>query len=92
MIAQAGQAGQALAPVLLVERLAPPPQHLVLLRQLSDPGAPPPPQPAVLRRGADSHLGALAGGHELAPPAGPRTRIAPAARPRQLSGVLALPR
>ena len=35
------QAGQALAPVLLVERLAPPPQHLVLLRQLSDPGAPP---------------------------------------------------
>ena len=28
----------------------PPPQHLVLLRQLLDPGAPPQPQPAVLRR------------------------------------------
>ena len=40
------QAGQALAPVLLPQRLAPPPQHLVLLRQLSDPGAPPQPQPA----------------------------------------------
>ena len=61
------QAGQALAPVLLVERLAPPPQHLVLLRQLSDPGAPPQPQPAVLRRAADGHLGALANGHKLAP-------------------------
>ena len=31
-------------------------QHLVLLRQLSDPGAPPQPQPAVLRRTADGHL------------------------------------
>ena len=47
------QAGQALAPVLLVERLAPPPQHQ--------------PQPAVLRRAADGHLGALADGHELPP-------------------------
>ena len=28
-------------PVLLPQRLAPPPQHLVLLRQLSDPGLPP---------------------------------------------------
>ena len=61
------QAGQALAPVLLVERL-------VLLRQLSDPGAPPQPQPAVLRRAADGHLGALADGHAASPPAGPRTR------------------
>ena len=55
----------------------------VLLRQLSDPGAPP--QPAVLRRAADGHLGALADGHELAPPAGPRTRTGPAARPRRQS-------
>ena len=31
------QAGQALTPIILVERLAPPPQHLVLVRQLSDP-------------------------------------------------------
>ena len=61
------QPGQALAPVLLSQRLAPPPQHLVLLRQLSDPRAPPQPQPAVLRRAADGHLGALADGHKLAP-------------------------
>ena len=50
---------RAVAPVLLVERLTPPPQHLVLLRQLSDPGAPPQSQPAALRRAADGHLGAL---------------------------------
>ena len=57
----------SLAPVLLPQRLAPPLQHLVLLRQLSDPRVPPQPQPAVLRRAADGHLGALADGHELAP-------------------------
>ena len=36
---------QALAPVLLPQRLTPPSQHLVLLQQLLDPGAPPEPSP-----------------------------------------------
>ena len=80
------QPGQPLAPVLLPQCLAPPLQHLVLLRQLSDPCAPPQPQPAVLRRAADGHLGALANGHKLAPP---RTRTGPAARPwRQSASTL----
>ena len=35
------------------------------LWQLSDPRVPPQPQPAVLRRAADGHLGALADGHKL---------------------------
>ena len=92
------QPGQALAPVLLVERLAPPPQHLVLLRQLSDPGAPPQPQPAVLRRAADGHLGAL-GGHELAPrlpqvlaPEQPRLHVRGVKAPPLLDGRQGLPR
>ena len=93
------QAGQVLAPVLLPQRLAPPPQHLALLRQLSDPGAPPQPQPAVLRRAADGHLGALAGGHELAlrlpqvlAPEQPRLHVRGVKAPPLLDGRQGLPR
>ena len=64
------QPGQALALVLLSQRLAPAAQHL----------APSQPQPAVLRRAADGHLGALAG---ASPGAGPRIRTDPATRPRR---------
>ena len=70
------------------QRLAPA-QHLVLLRQLLDPGAPPQPQ----RRAADGHLGALAGGHELAPrlpqvlaPEQPRLHIRGVEAPPLLDG------
>ena len=72
---------------------------LVLLRQLSDPGAPPQPQPAVLRRTADGHLGALAGGHELAPrlpqvlaPEQPRLHVRGVEAPPLLDGRQGLPR
>ena len=93
------QPGQPLAPVLLPQCLAPPLQHLILLRQLSDPCAPPQPQPAVLRRAADGHLGALANGHKLAPrlaqvlaPEQARLHVRGVKAPRLSDGRQGLPR